>query len=329
MPAGTPSQPLVPSTERDRMTDHPFDPSQHEVSAGDNAGYTAGPRHARHAEADGPLDLSALRADDELLTALCSYQYGADPDQDPELKTLLHSWRLDVDATPIPELVGTDAAMRAIETGVRTERRRPRYLVPLASAAAVLVIVFAGMSLAARDAHPGDALWGLSEVLYADHARSVEAAALVRDDLTHATLALARGHLSEARNALDAAQASLPSVDESDGKSSLQTQQQSLLNQLNATTSESTAPLPATTQSSVPVLAPDPTTTQSPAPTTQTTTQAPPPTTTTQPPPTTTTQPPPPTSSDSPQSGTLSPQQQGGTPTDTNQGNTAADTATS
>lgn len=297
------------------MTD-PTDPSQHEVFAGDHAG---GPRHARHGEADGPLDLSALRADDELLTALTPHHHSlADPDQDPELKSLLLSWRLDVDAPRIPELVDTETAMRAIEAGVRNQRRRPKYMVPLASAAAVLVIVFAGMSLAARDAHPGDTLWGLSEVLYADHARSVEAAALVRDDLTHATVALAKGHLSEARHALDAAQASLPSVAESDGKAGLQTQQQSLLSQLNATTSAQTTPLPTPT-SPVPVVAPAPTTTQTPAPTTVTTTQPPPPPTTTQPP-TTTTVPPTPSTSNVPQSQTLSPQQQGsGGPTGTNQ----------
>ncbi|HEX4722105.1 MAG TPA: hypothetical protein VH333_06290 [Pseudonocardiaceae bacterium] len=285
------------------------------VSAG--AGNVHGPRHARHGDADGPLDLSALNADDEMLTALCSFDHSlADPDQDPELKSLLLSWRLDVDAEPITELVDTDTALRAIEAGVRNQRRRPRYLVPLASAAAVLVIMFAGMSLAARGAHPGDALWGLSQVLYADHARSVEAAATVRDDLSHASEALQQGHLNEARNALAAAQASLPSVDNEDGKASLQTQQQSLLNQLNATTSAAAPPNPTTNdQSTAPVIVPAPTTTTQPPPpppTTQTTTPPPPPTTTTEPPPPTTTDPDTSGSTDSeaPQTGTYSPQEQ-------------------
>src|SRR6266566_2672623 len=102
----------------------------------------------------GPLDLSALHADDELLTALCSHDNSlAEADQEPELKSLLLSWRLDVDDEPIAELVDTDTAMLTIERSVRNQGRKPRYLVPLASAAAVLVIVFAGMGLAARDAH--------------------------------------------------------------------------------------------------------------------------------------------------------------------------------
>jgi hypothetical protein len=263
-------------------------------------------RHARHDDADSPLDVSELHADDELLTALCSHDNSlAGADSEPELKSLLLSWRLDVDAEPIAELVDTDTAMRTIERSVRNQRRKPRYLVPLASAAAVLVIVFAGMGLAARDAHPGDTLWGLSQVLYADHARSVEAAAVVRTELTHASQALHNGHLIEARTALALAQSTLPAVDSADGKAALQAQRLTLLNQLNATTS-ATAPNPTTNGlSSAAVTTPLVTTT--PPPTTVPTTTPPPTTTTTDPPPTTTT-PPPTTTTDS--AGSVTPQQQ-------------------
>ena len=305
-----PRGPLVPSAN---------DATDPNVIPGMSGELADGPRHVRHGEPDGPLDVSALRADDELLTALCSFDHSlADTDQDPELKSLLLSWRLDVDAEPIAELVDTETAMRAIERSVRDQRHRPRYLVPLASAAAVLVIMFAGMSLAARGAQPGDALGGLSEVLYTDHARSVEAAATVRADLTHASQALEQGHLGEARTMLQAAQASLPAVDNADGKADLQTQQQSLLNQLNATTSNTAPPNPTTNgASSAPVIAPAPTTTQPsvPPPTLTTTQPPPPPTTTTAPPPTTT----PPTTAPTtavPQSQTMSAAQQpGGTST--------------
>jgi hypothetical protein len=323
MPAQPPSGPLVPSSDG---THDPFDATTVGMFAG-GSGDGRG-RHARHDDADGPLDLSALHADDELLTALCSHDNSvADADQEPELKSLLLSWRLDVDAEPIAELVDTDTAMRTIERSVRDQRRKPRYLVPLASAAAVLVIVFAGMGLAARDAHPGDTLWGLSQVLYADHARSVEAAAVVRTELTHASQALEQGHLGEAWNALAAAKASLPSVDNADGKAVLAAQQQNLLNQLTATTSV-TPPDPTSDDvSTVPVIAPAPTTAPPTVlPTVDNTT---PPTTTTTTPPTTTD---PPTSTTSasavPQSDSFTPQQQdattpngntpnGGTPTET------------
>jgi hypothetical protein len=250
-------------------------------------------------EQDGPVDLSAVRADDELLAALASFDNSmGGPDQDPELKSLLLSWRLDVDAEPIGELVDTDTAMTTIAVGARLRRRRPRYLVPLASAAAALVVLFSGMGLAARNAVPGDALWGISQVLYTDHARSVEAAALVRDDLHHASEALQLGHFDEARSALVQAQASLPSVDNADGKANLLAQQQNLLIQLDNTSALTPPPpsIPLNTLTSTAVVPPSsaadsptvPTSPQSP----DTTTANPPPTTTDNPPTTTTDNPP-------------------------------------
>ena len=185
---------------------------------------------------DDPVDLSALHADDALLSALASFDAMDAPDQDPELKSLLQSWRLDVDVEPIGQLVDTDTAMATIAVGARLRKRRPRYLIPLATAAAALVVMVTGMGLAARNAVPGDALWGISQVLYTDHARSVEAAAEVRNDLHHASVAIQQGHFEEARTALVRAQRSLPAVDTSDGKANLQAQQQSLLDQLDNTT---------------------------------------------------------------------------------------------
>ena len=145
---------------------------------------------------------------------------------------MLLSWRRDIDEEPIPELVDTETAMHTIFAAAHRNRRKPRYLVPLASAAAVLVIMFTGVGLAARDAQPGDTLWGLTQVLYADHARSVLAADTVRTELSHASAALHEGHYSAARTALDQAQQALPSVDNEDGQADLQAQQQNLLNQL-------------------------------------------------------------------------------------------------
>jgi hypothetical protein len=249
-------------------------------------------------EQDGPVDLSAVHADDELLTALVSFDNSmTGPDQDQELKSLLLSWRLDVDAEPIGELVDTDTAMATIAVGARLRRRRPRYLVPLATAAAALVILFTGMGLAARNAVPGDPLWGISQVLYTDHARSVEAAAVVRDDLHHASEALQQGRFEEARSALVQAQASLPSVDNADGKANLQAQQQNLLFQLDSTTGLTPAPaIPLNTGTSTTGLPPSsaadsptvPTSPESP----DTTTADPPPSTTDNPSPTTTDSPP-------------------------------------
>jgi len=157
LPARTPDEPLVPSTgaigePADETTVLPAGHSGYGGgSTGDervgepmkDRGYRGtddGGEHGRLSgvlpsdeDPDGPVDLSALRADDELLTALCSFDNSmSSADQDPELKSLLLSWRLDVDAEPIVELVDTDTAMAAIEVGSRIRKRKPRYLVPLA-----------------------------------------------------------------------------------------------------------------------------------------------------------------------------------------------------
>lgn len=337
----TPDEPLVPSagmreephdeaTVRfepvgwddrgaDDALDHHADPAHRDPDHHDDGHPRLSGVLPPDGDPDGLVDLSALRADDELLTALVAFDNSAPSvDQDVELKSLLLSWRLDVDAEPLTELVDTETAMATIAVGNRVRRRRPRYMVPFAAAAAVLIVVFGGMGLAARNAQPGDALWGLSQILYTQHAESVEAAASVRDDLHHASEAIQQGHFAEARSALVQAQDSLPAVDTEDGKASLQQQQQSLLTQLDNTIALS----PDTTASNA---SPTTTTTPDPAATTTTTTQPAPSTTTTTPPPTTTTTTaPPPTTTTTPmtQSDTIGDAPAGGT--GTGGGNTPA-----
>lgn len=190
---------------------------------------------ARTDDRAGISDLAALQADDALLDVLG----GANPDLaselgDSELNALLLSWRQQTDSEPIAELVDVETATATIMAATAAPaRRRRRMLVPMASAAAVLAIAFGGVSLAAKGAHPGDTLWGLTQVLYADHARSVVAAADIRDDFGVARDALAAGHFSDARSALVRAKQTIPTVQRADGRGDLQATRQSLLEQVN------------------------------------------------------------------------------------------------
>ncbi len=243
---------------------------------------------------DDPLvepgdDLAGIRADDALLDALGG-RGQTDALVEDELNALLLAWRREVDSRPMGELVDTDTAVATIAAARPQQRGRHRFLIPLASAAAVLAIAFTGVSLVARDAQPGDALWGLTRVLYSDHARSVEAAVTVRGDLETARAALRDGRYSEARDLLNKAGEVLPSISADDGKADLAHKHESLVRELTSTT-----PLPATTATShTPTSTPAPPTSTSPetsasvpsstAPTTTTTT-----TTTTAPTTTTTT----------------------------------------
>jgi len=214
-----------------------------------------------------PEDLAQIRSDDALLDALAAQVNGApstpnghhpvDPTpvdlDDEQLNALLVAWRQDVDSDPLPEMVDTTTALATVTAAKSARRRRPRLLVPVAAAAAVLAVAFAGVGMAARDAQPGDTLWGLSKVLYADHARSVEDAQSVRSDLNNAQQALQQGKIDEAKDALQAAGSQLPAVKSEDGKDDLQAKHESLLEQLTSTTPPGTStPLPPTPERSEP-----------------------------------------------------------------------------
>lgn len=183
-------------------------------------------------------DLSAINADDALLDALG----GSDPEiadglGDQELNALLLSWRRDIDSEPFEELVDTETAVTTVKAAAMAQRhgkrsRRMRILVPVAAAAAVLAIAFTGTSIAARSAQPGDTLWGLTKMLYADHARSVEAASAARTDLQQATIAIAQGNILAAQQALAEAAANLKNVAEEDNLRQLMAEHKQLTEQL-------------------------------------------------------------------------------------------------
>lgn len=213
-----------------------------------------------HAEPEFPdvedeaIDLALVHADDEYLDMLS----GADLDDqdrpldgfgDDQLTALLMSWRREVDAVPIGDLVDTKLATVTVHAARMQRRRRPRLLVPIAAAAAVLAIVFAGVGLAARDAQPGDTLWALTKVLYADHARSVEAAQAVKNDLAQAKAALTEGNIDVAKDKLEEAHAALPTVLPDDGRNELKAEHESLMAKLPGTPSDQVGspPSPAPT----------------------------------------------------------------------------------
>ncbi|GAA3841987.1 hypothetical protein GCM10022243_05480 [Saccharothrix violaceirubra] len=212
-------------------------------------------------------DLAGIRADDALLDALGGRVGDQDESLvDDELNALLLAWRREVHSKPVGELVDVDTAAATIAAARPQQRGRHRFLIPLASAAAILAIAFTGVSLVARDALPGDTLWGLTKVLYSEHARSVEAAVAVRTDLDTARAALRDGRVDEARDLLDKAGASLPSISADDGKADLTQTHTSLMQELTSTpaptsTPSTPPPAPSTTLTTTPPkVEPQPTT---------------------------------------------------------------------
>src|SRR5690349_631522 len=122
--------------------------------------------------AEGPVDLVAVQADDELVNALAAgaaVTYGdRGRGSDPDLRrhradrrvTMLAAWRAEIEAEPIPELVDLDTAVAAVVSGIRadavTARRkradRLRHLAPLAAAAAIIVATVSGVGLGSQHA---------------------------------------------------------------------------------------------------------------------------------------------------------------------------------
>lgn len=203
------------------------------------------------------IDLALVHADDEYLDLLGGARVDDEDSSlgefgDEQLTELLRSWRRDVDAEPMSELVDTKLATVTVHAAKMRRKRRPRLLVPVAAAAAVLAIAFAGVGLAAKDAQPGDTLWGLSKVLYAERARSVEAAATVKQDLAQAKAALTEGNLEVAKTKLEEANDALPTVSNEDGKNELVAQHRSLMAQLPGSPSGEAGPPPAPDPSTQP-----------------------------------------------------------------------------
>src|ERR671916_1141825 len=174
-----------------------------------------------------PVDLAAVQADDALLDLRGSVdRTSGGVDQalggvDGELVRVLTAWRREVHADSIRELVDTDTALAAIGAARRPARPHRLVFAPVAAAAAVLVIAFSAVGLLAKSAHPGDNLWGVTQVLYSDYARSVEAAAFVQAELQEAKTALQQGRPERAKESLELIQQQLPAIAEAEGRTDL------------------------------------------------------------------------------------------------------------
>lgn len=198
--------------------------------------------------ADGPTDLVAVQADDELVNALGSgagvafgdRAPGSDPDprrnRDEHLVAMLAAWRAEIEAEPIPELLDLDTAVAAVAAGVAAEtavarRRRSsrlRHLAPLAAAAAIIVATVSGVGLGSQNAQPGDALWSVQKVLNSERAESVEAKVTIETRLASVRTALAEGDTATAARELDAIRAEIPAVRGQDGRNQLVEEQEFL-----------------------------------------------------------------------------------------------------
>src|SRR6478609_10096101 len=179
---------------------------------------------------DEPIDLVAVQADDELINALAAgmgvpTSGGRPYHSDDQVVALLSSWRADVVAEPIPELIDLETAVAAVRAGMPATRPsrsgRARHLVPVAAAAAFLVLVGGGVTIGSATAEPDSALWPVSKVLFSERAESVEAAVRVSDKIDSAKQALKEGKPEQAAAELAQVQEDLTKVRPQEGKDEL------------------------------------------------------------------------------------------------------------
>jgi hypothetical protein len=110
------------------------------------------------------------------------------------------------------------------------------------AAAVVLVIAFSAVGQLAKSAQPNDQLWGVTQMLYPEYARSVEAAAFVRTELNKADAALREGHPEQAKASLQRIQQQLPVIAEADGRTDLTARHHELERELVADPSAQGSP---------------------------------------------------------------------------------------
>lgn len=208
------------------------------------------------------IDSTAVQADDALIDALAgSDPKAADELGYAELNALLLDWSRDVDAEPVPELVDYDMAFTTIKTAALANRYRQRgnkrkLLVPVAAAATVLGIAFSGASVAVLDAQPGDTLWSLTKVVFAEKADSVQASFDVRAEFKAAQDALEHGDLDKARYALTIAEERLQKVGAEEDREALEWQHQRLMDRLEADPPQPTKQQPASENPARPTSSP-------------------------------------------------------------------------
>ncbi|MCK8615975.1 anti-sigma-D factor RsdA [Gordonia sp. C13] len=211
------------------------------------------------------LDLSEVGFDENFLEALAhDVPVPTRDDTEYELAELLSGWRNDVVSTPVPELVSVDDVERAIESTERASRgrRMVRHLRVVSGAAAIVIVAAAGLTVMSEGSQPGDPLWGVKQVVFAEAASETKAAYDVRGNLERAEAAIAAGDTAAAASFIAKAQNSMGPMRDKDTRQEMS----DWMNRLRAgaglpSTREATSSAdrsePAVTESGEPTTKPD------------------------------------------------------------------------
>ncbi|MFW0796114.1 anti-sigma-D factor RsdA [Gordonia sp. CPCC 205515] len=168
-----------------------------------------------------PIDMTQVHADDQFLDALAADRpVPTLDDTEYQLAELLSGWRHDVVGTPAPELPSIDEIEAAIAATERAQRGKSvvRHLRIISGAAAVVIVAGAGLTVLAQGSSPGDPLWGVKKVVFAEAATQTQASVDVQSNLEKAEAAVAAGNTTEAAELIARAQKDLSPVRDADTK---------------------------------------------------------------------------------------------------------------
>lgn len=165
-----------------------------------------------------PVDIAAVRRDDALIDAISGDgPVETQSTEEYELATMLAGWRAEILADPLPAGPDFDEVVAAVnrELGAREalaaqpptrSKGQLRLIRPLAGAAALIAAAIGGAATVSYSAEPGDALWGVKEVVFSEQAESTMARIDTSSTLQKAEELIAGGETEAATELLKSAE---------------------------------------------------------------------------------------------------------------------------
>ncbi|WP_019202427.1 anti-sigma-D factor RsdA [Tsukamurella sp. 1534] len=264
-----------------------------------------------------PVDVAAVRRDDDLIEALAAGgAVSTADDTEFALASLLADWRDEIVTTPVPAGPSLDEAAAAAESGRRQGggrggdrgpstdgvtpladapgRKRARRFTVIAGSAAAALAILGGGTVVVNSATPGDgALWSVKEVVFSDAASQTLATSQAKEQLAIADREISASNPSAAETALVSARQEAAKVKNARDRAKLQERIRALEAQAELPIGSTDLPPSHTQDPTTRPTSPDPTTVSPPPQTTvdptimlKPTTSKPKPTSTTKPKPT-------------------------------------------
>ncbi|TSE02078.1 hypothetical protein FOS14_01460 [Skermania sp. ID1734] len=167
----------------------------------------------------GPVDIAAVRRDDELIDAIAGDgPVATGSSEEFQVAALLANWRAEIVTPPMPAGPDLDEIVALVnqEIGARQARTvggpRLRLVRPILGAAAAIAVVVGGMTAFSYNASPGDPLWKVKQVVFSEQADSTMANLDATNDLDQARQLISQGDPIQAKQHLDSVQTRIPDV---------------------------------------------------------------------------------------------------------------------